>query len=147
MYTEIISIDIFVAKPWRISEEKRVSITINYTWDNMIKLQVPNTVLGFYQFYMQYQNLSYFKWEYKRFNDWNILCGNLEILLFTIKIKCEDRKRDTHLISCILSIKAPVCHWVSLSVCLFGLSLTPPKRRTPVSWNFEGWFPLVWRRF
>ena len=36
------------------------------------------------------------------------------------------------------SIKAPVCQWVSLCVC----SLTPPKWQTPVSWNFEGWFPL-----
>ena len=26
-------------------------------------------------------------------------------------------------------------------VCLFVCSLTPPKRLTLMSWNFEGWFP------
>ena len=41
-----------------------------------------------------------------------------------------------------LSIKAPVCQWVCLFVCLFVCSLTPPKRRTPASWNIKGWFPL-----
>ena len=35
-----------------------------------------------------------------------------------------------------------VSKWVCLSVCLFVCSLTPPKRGTPASWNFEGWFPL-----
>ena len=33
------------------------------------------------------------------------------------------------------SIKAPVCQWVSECVCLFVCSLTPPKRRTPASWE------------
>ena len=31
---------------------------------------------------------------------------------------------------------------ISLSVSVFGCSLPPPKRRTPASWNFEGWFLL-----
>ena len=38
-----------------------------------------------------------------------------------------------------------VCKSASLSVsewvCLFVCSLTSPKRWTPASWNFEGWFP------
>ena len=36
-----------------------------------------------------------------------------------------------------LSSKAKGCQWV----CLFVCSLTPPKRLTLMSWNFEGWFP------
>ena len=31
---------------------------------------------------------------------------------------------------------------VSLCVCFFLSSPTLPKRQTPTSWNFEGWFPL-----
>ena len=46
-----------------------------------------------------------------------------------------------------LSKHQSVSEWVCLSVCLFGCSLTHPKRQTPVSWNFEGWFTLEWRRF
>ena len=42
------------------------------------------------------------------------------------------------------SIKAPVCQWVSESVCLFPDS---SETATPVTWNFEGWFPLGLRRF
>ena len=49
------------------------------------------------------------------------------------------------------SLKAPVCQWVSEWVSewvsVFVCSLTPPKWRTRASWNFEGCFPLVWRRF
>ena len=30
------------------------------------------------------------------------------------------------------------CQWV----CAFVFSLTPPKRRTLMSWNVYGWFPL-----
>ena len=41
------------------------------------------------------------------------------------------------------SIKAPVCQWVSESVCVFGCSLTPPKRRIPKFW---GIIPLGTRR-
>ena len=40
------------------------------------------------------------------------------------------------------SLKAPVCQWVSEWVSVFVCSLTPPKRRTPATWNFEGWSPL-----
>ena len=35
------------------------------------------------------------------------------------------------------------CQWV----CVFVSSLTPPKRRTLMSWNFDGWFPLGCRWF
>ena len=45
------------------------------------------------------------------------------------------------------SLKAPVCQWVSEWVCVFGCSLTLPKRRTPASWNFEGWFSWDWEGF
>ena len=40
-----------------------------------------------------------------------------------------------------LSSKAVWCQWVCLSVCLFCL-LSPPKKLTIMSWNFEGWFSL-----
>ena len=36
---------------------------------------------------------------------------------------------------------------VSESVFVFVCSLTPTKRRILMSWNFEGSFPLGWRRF
>ena len=36
---------------------------------------------------------------------------------------------------------------VSELVSLFVCSLTPPKRGTPTSWNFERWFPLGLGRF
>ena len=52
-----------------------------------------------------------------------------------------ENKVKTIIIS--LSKHQSVSEWVSVFVC----SLTPPKRRTPTSWNFEGWFPLGWRRF
>ena len=40
---------------------------------------------------------------------------------------------QSHYQSTSLSVSEFVC------VCLFGCSLTPPKRRTPATWNFEGW--------
>ena len=39
-----------------------------------------------------------------------------------------------------LSIKAPVCQWVNEWVCLFGCSLTPPKRRNfEILWDDSPW--------
>ena len=45
------------------------------------------------------------------------------------------------------SRKAIECQWVSGWVCPFVCSLTPPKRLNLMSWHFEGWFPMGFRRF
>ena len=46
------------------------------------------------------------------------------------------RYRRTININCKQSLYESTCLSVSESVCLDVFSLTPPKRRTPASWNF-----------
>ena len=77
----------------------------------------------------------------------NLLCLIQTLIIVTTHLADAKKILEMYITPMLLSLYQSTSLSVSLSVCLFGCSLTPPKWRTPTSWNFEGWFPLGWRRF